>query len=193
MYTKIAKPSTQNYTKLNVHGILYDSPTLTYDDPNTFYDGINENQYTKIGKPLNPELITNGTFAGNALGWNLINYTYSNNKVTAGGGTSDLLTDDGNISVDCRFDLKANCTYKIMANINGTNGVIDLWIWNIPNPGYAFEKLGIPSNSGNISYIFTVTSDFPSCYADFYSYTGFDGTIDNISVKKSYINISKPV
>lgn len=51
-YTKIAKPSAQTYTNVNVQGKeQYDQPTLTYDDSNTFYDGVNTVQYTKIAKP----------------------------------------------------------------------------------------------------------------------------------------------
>lgn len=52
-YIKIPKPSAGNYTNLNAQGKeQYDQASLTYDDANTFYDGMNMNQYTKIAKPV---------------------------------------------------------------------------------------------------------------------------------------------
>lgn len=50
-YTKISKPSAQAYTKVTHGFIPYDEPSLSYDDANTLYDGINPNMYTKIAKP----------------------------------------------------------------------------------------------------------------------------------------------
>lgn len=32
----------------------YDQSNLTYDDANTFYDGVNPNQWTNITKPTTP-------------------------------------------------------------------------------------------------------------------------------------------
>lgn len=50
-YTYISKPSAGNYTNLNAQGKeQYDQIQLTYDDANTFYDGVNMGQYTNVPK-----------------------------------------------------------------------------------------------------------------------------------------------
>lgn len=54
-WTKIAKPNSQTYTNVNTQGKeQYDQVSLTYDDANTFYDGVNQTQYTKVAKPITP-------------------------------------------------------------------------------------------------------------------------------------------
>lgn len=52
-YTNIPKPSGTSYTPINTAGgkEMYDEASLTYDDPNTYYDGTNPNQYTSVAKP----------------------------------------------------------------------------------------------------------------------------------------------
>lgn len=50
-YTYIAKPPVRPYTNLNPQGKeQYDQASIAYDDVNTFYDGVNPTQYTKIAK-----------------------------------------------------------------------------------------------------------------------------------------------
>ncbi len=51
-WNKVNKPSSQTYTNVNAQGKeQYDQPSLSYDDANTFYDGVNQNQWTDIVKP----------------------------------------------------------------------------------------------------------------------------------------------
>lgn len=51
-YTKISKPGAQTYTNLNTIGKeQYDQADITYDSATTFYDGVNQSQYTNITKP----------------------------------------------------------------------------------------------------------------------------------------------
>lgn len=51
-YTDVPKPSAQVYTNVNPMGKeQYDEPSLTYDDVDVFYDGVNPSQYTDISKP----------------------------------------------------------------------------------------------------------------------------------------------
>jgi hypothetical protein len=51
-YTRVAKPTGANYTRVNPQGKEeYDSPLLTYDDLNTFYDGVNETAWSGVSKP----------------------------------------------------------------------------------------------------------------------------------------------
>ncbi len=52
-YQKINKPSATAYLNTNTVGKQqYDEASLTYDDAATFYDGINQGAYNKIGKPV---------------------------------------------------------------------------------------------------------------------------------------------
>lgn len=54
MYTFVPKPTGRSYTTVNPAGKeQYDQSSLTYDDINTFYDGVNMNQWTDIPKPSN--------------------------------------------------------------------------------------------------------------------------------------------
>ncbi len=51
-YTYLAKPTGANYTNINAQGKeQYNQASLTYDDVNTFYDGVDQNAYIKIAKP----------------------------------------------------------------------------------------------------------------------------------------------
>jgi hypothetical protein len=51
-YTNITKPSGTSYTNQNPFGkIQYDQADVLYDDPNIFYDGVNESLYTNVVKP----------------------------------------------------------------------------------------------------------------------------------------------
>ncbi len=51
-WTNISKPTGANYTNLNTQGKeQYDQANLTYDDPNTFYDGVDYTSWTDIAKP----------------------------------------------------------------------------------------------------------------------------------------------
>lgn len=54
-WVAIAKPTGTSYTNVNPMGKeQYDQASLTYDDATTFYDGINQAQYTKVAKPTTP-------------------------------------------------------------------------------------------------------------------------------------------
>jgi len=51
-WTTISKPGPATYTNLNSQGReQYDQATLSYDDSSTFYDGINQDQWTMLAKP----------------------------------------------------------------------------------------------------------------------------------------------
>ena len=51
-YTSIAKPTGATYTRPNPQGREeYDQSDLTYNDSNTFYDGVNQAAYTSVAKP----------------------------------------------------------------------------------------------------------------------------------------------
>lgn len=55
MWTTIAKPGPQAYTNLNPQGKeQYDQASILYDDPNVFYDGVNQMEWTDVAKPTTP-------------------------------------------------------------------------------------------------------------------------------------------
>lgn len=52
MWTPVAKPTTPTWTNENASGReQYDQFDVTYDSADTFYDGINPNQWTDVSKP----------------------------------------------------------------------------------------------------------------------------------------------
>lgn len=88
-YTYIAKPTNLDYSYVNPTGReIYDETTLTYDDGNTFFDGVDQTAYTNIPKPANG--VVNIT-VGMATGL-LIPVTYS--------AEYDLQGDDGYTYID---------------------------------------------------------------------------------------------
>ncbi len=73
-YTYIAKPTGTPYTNVNTVGgkEQYDQPNLMYDDLNVFYDGINQNAYTKIAKPTTTQVVAS---AGLYYGFGAFTYS----------------------------------------------------------------------------------------------------------------------
>ena len=57
VYVRIPKPTDATWTKVNVAEgkEQYDQADIIYDDPLVFYDGTNENAYTKVAKPVSIE------------------------------------------------------------------------------------------------------------------------------------------
>lgn len=52
-WTYISKPTNSVYTFINPTGKeTYDESTLTYDDSNVFYDGVDMDAWTPVAKPL---------------------------------------------------------------------------------------------------------------------------------------------
>lgn len=51
MWTNINKPTGTGYTNVNLAKPSYDEPSITYDSPFTFYDGINQASWTNLTKP----------------------------------------------------------------------------------------------------------------------------------------------
>lgn len=54
-WTNIPKPTDATYTNINVQGReQYDQANLTYDDANTFYDGVDMAAWVNVNKPALP-------------------------------------------------------------------------------------------------------------------------------------------
>lgn len=53
MWTNVAKPSGTAYTNVDFSGkYTYDDISVLYDDPNVFYDGVNNSAWTNVAKPV---------------------------------------------------------------------------------------------------------------------------------------------
>lgn len=64
-WTTVSKPSAQTYSNVNPSGReQYDDPEILFDDPDTYYDGINLLQWTKVQSP--------------SVSWNLSRATFQN-------------------------------------------------------------------------------------------------------------------
>lgn len=50
-WTTVSKPSAQTYSNVNPSGReQYDDPEILFDDPDTYYDGINPNMWTDVSR-----------------------------------------------------------------------------------------------------------------------------------------------
>lgn len=82
MYTNVSKPIGANYTDTNPQGKeQYDQLSLTYDDSNTFYDGVWAAAYTDVAKPvLNPHY----TWAMAAFSWASATFAWNSGGLIGG-------------------------------------------------------------------------------------------------------------
>ena len=56
-WTNIPKPNSQTYSNVNPVGKeQYNQVDITYDSTTTFYDGVNQSQWTNISKPTTQSL-----------------------------------------------------------------------------------------------------------------------------------------
>lgn len=52
-WNNVSKPSVIGYTNVNPRGKEeYDQADIAYDDSNSYYDGVNPNQWTDVSKPV---------------------------------------------------------------------------------------------------------------------------------------------
>ena len=60
-WNNISKPSASNWSDEHPQGKeQYDESTITYDDADIYYDGLNPNQWTDVAKPTNGATIRVG-------------------------------------------------------------------------------------------------------------------------------------
>lgn len=59
MFTPVTKPTSRNWSMDNPRGKeTYDQNTITYDDPNIFYDGFDNHIWTRVAKPTGGSAVT---------------------------------------------------------------------------------------------------------------------------------------
>jgi hypothetical protein len=126
---------------------------------------------------LGPELITNGGFDGNTVGWVLqVNWAYDNNNVTATAATTQVLRQENITFIQ-------GSTYRVSYELSNylAGGV------NVELYGTSTISAGTP-RSANGTYVEDITiGDTPmgtSNQIRFSPVTTFSGTIDNVSVQK---------
>lgn len=68
-YTYVQKPTDATYTNVNTQGReQYDQASITYDDVNVFYDGVDEDAYTFVSKPtVGSNTVVSGGFSQGLL------------------------------------------------------------------------------------------------------------------------------
>lgn len=132
-----------------------------------------------------PELLTNGTFTGNATGWTLgTGWSYGTNNVvlTLGGTTegdlSQSVTLNGNTAVDYNYLITFNVTHSIAWNAAltvflGTNQTQPMTIYGTSTTPISIVIAG-PTTPGSYVFKFVVTDYLSSGTI----------TIDDVSIKE---------
>jgi len=138
---------------------------FSYSDNKIIYDGN-----------TGTELITNGGFAGNANGWNLgVGWSYNDNKIIHSSGINSVTQEILGLE---------QAIYGVFISVGGSTGTVTISLGNDTYEAAAGDEYGWPYGFKNgSSNILTIT---PS--------NNFDGTIDNVSVKKYYLTyFSSPI
>ncbi len=218
-WTNITKPGAQTYTNLNPIGKeQYDQANLTYDDLNTFYDGVNVNQWTNIAKPQNLDqsqltVTSNETFGGTStysqkgsqsftplVSGQIILFQISLAKV---GSPSDAIKLE---IYDNNAGMPGNLLGQADANINGSSLTTDLatqYFTFSSGPVMSANVIYwvVPSRTGSLNntnyYKIGVAADASYTrgnHLSFYSGTWHDdgGQLYFAEYFTSYIKISKP-
>lgn len=122
------------------------------------------------GTSLGPELITNGSFTGNATGWTLAGFAYTGNEVTKVGGGGGGMQQFG-------IGLTVGKTYRVQFNITEyIQGVVTPYV-----SSYADADVG-SAVSGVGSYTQYITKAGASDEFLILATGSFEGNIDNVSV-----------
>lgn len=197
-WTNIAKPTGTSYTNVNAPGgkEQYDQASLTYNDASTFYDGVNQNAWSNIAKPvgqtLGSEMIVNGTFATDLSGWTPINGgVWSNGSAYLPSSSSAYISQEP-LGLVTGQTYVFEFGYQVTAVGAGINFEYSIGSSN---------RLSITPNSTNIegfSLNFTasaadVVDDIVAIYAD----GGTNVYIDNVTLKRvtgadPWVRITKP-
>ncbi len=151
--------------------------TYAYNDTLPFQDA----QVAILGG-LGPEEITNGTFTGNANGWVTggdddtlpsDNWAYGTNNAQHTPGEDVVLRQDG--------ELVYGETYKAQFTIGGTTGWVQVCL------GENGDCAEFDAGDGSVTFTGSWEA-LTSSKILFYPSSDFDGTIDNVSVKRVFSN-----
>lgn len=147
--------------------------TYLYEDDGTFkYHRLvtrNRHRVVQLDETLGAELITNGSFTGNANGWSTgTGWAYFVNNVKKSGSSATALEQVGFLTTGSR--------YRVYMDVGGSAGFITVSIgsnfhqsFNAGVGGITFDTDQVVANILKISILAS---------------TAFDGTIDNVSVKE---------
>ena len=153
--------------------LIFD-PTCDGDEPTGAFDGTISDVSVVEVFPGDTNLVTNGTFTGNATGWTLeAGWAYDTNNVT-------YTPPEDDTSVYQNLDINQGSTYRVSFDMNGgTAGDLCYYIDD--------NERGHDGNfSGTVSELFTSNDSEHILY--FYDCDGlggsYDGTIDNVIVEE---------
>ncbi len=176
--------------------------------PDTFWEGVEDGiQYQggtvhitgteeEAGDTLGPELITNGTFTGNADGWYLYDdangsASYNDNNVTVSYTGVEDYTD---ISTTTDFTIESGKTYELSFDISNATDDVVFYFNNTTDADCPDHCMPIDSTSypdvsyGDGHHTFTFTSGYDGTdvlsFASYNWNTDTGWTIDNVSVRE---------
>lgn len=188
-WTTVPKPTGTNYTNVNPVGKeQYDQPSIMYNDPNVFYDGVNQNQWTDVAKPTSPaqygpELVVNGTFDGNADNWILdTNWSYGDHNIVHIPSTQDSAKQD--------IGIESIKNYRLIFNLQTLSGN-QLEVAGL-NDGEESEffVVSYEANEGSQPGIKTIDFNTPTDIGSgimtlrFQGFSTFNGSLTNVSLKE---------
>lgn len=160
---------------IQITEVVRSNATYLYEDDGAFrYHRLitrNRHRVVQTATHLGPELITNGTFTGNANDWTLLgDVSYSANKLlfAATGGLSFGQAQQSGI------DLVAGHTYRISWDMTGTTGGVAFSIGS----SFPFYAAAVQSVTFDLVY----NGVNPGII--YFQASEFDGTIDNVSIKQ---------
>ena len=139
---------------------------------------------------LGSELVTNGNFENNVLGWNKFksNATESWNA----GGYLDFTKTGVSGRLGSDVSLETNKTYKISVNVISLGGLLDLYVglsdFESPFAGVSTSPLVVGTNTFYLTFTGSASSKGVYLQSAGTNYFGLTASINNISVKESTRN-----
>ena len=139
---------------------------------------------------LGSELVTNGNFENNVLGWNKFksNATESWNA----GGYLDFTKTGVSGRLGSDVSLETNKTYKISVNVKSLGGLLDLYVglsdFESPFAGVSTSPLVVGTNTFYLTFTGSASSKGVYLQSAGTNYFGLTASINNISVKESTKN-----
>lgn len=199
-YTYVNKPVGTSYTNTNARGReQYDQATITYDDSSIFYGGADPNAWTDVNRAqYGSELITNGSFNGNASGWTLdAGWAYGNHHIIHTGTVGSEIA-----LMNTTVPLVVSSTYYFGATVGGTSGNGNQIVFDFENASVSLQvgSLTVDSGAGAIELFLEVASlGGPPVNFRIISVTGStpdDITVTGLTLKKLlfpvWTNVQKP-
>ena len=151
---------------------------------------VNSSGLVETVELLGSELVTNGDFENNVIGWNKFksNATESWNA----GGYLDFTKTGVSGRLGSDVLIETNKTYKISVNVISLGGILDLYVglsdFESPYAGVSSTPLVVGTNTFYLTYPGSASSKGVYLQSAGSNYFGLTASIDSISVKESTKN-----